>query len=138
MKLPLSWACLATFGLVLTAQAQSPPAKPAPAPTKTEPRTAHPEDPHTATTGAADKRVYQNGKKPDDSAGCSTPTDARSAGVDTSKDSAARKRSDGTRTVCTTSGAEGVGAVDKSKRKQEQDKQKSAAAPSTSTSANPR
>jgi hypothetical protein len=151
MKLAISSACLAALGLVLTAQAQSPsnpprdsapqkqtPSKSAPAPTKTEPRTAHPEDPHTATTGGADKQVYRTGKKIDDTAGCSTPTDAKSAGVDTSHDSAARRRSDGSRTVCTTSGAEGVGAVDKSKRKQQKDQQKSAEAPATSTSGKPR
>jgi hypothetical protein len=149
MKRLLMSICASALGLAVCAQAQSPPpsnppqgssakqpAQPkTPAPTKTAPPSANPEDPHTATTGGADKQTFQAGKKIDDSAGCSTPTDAQSAGVDTSHDSAAHKRSDGKRTVCTTSGAEGVGAVDKSKPKPK-DKQKSAA--SSSTSANPR
>ena len=58
-------------------------------PVKAVPPSANPEDPHTATTGGADKNTFQAGKKLDDSAGCSTPTDAQSAGVDTSRDSAA-------------------------------------------------
>jgi hypothetical protein len=143
--------CASALGITLAAQAQSPPNPPSssqqtspakppaqqkkPAATKTAPPSANPEDPHTATRGGADKSTYQEGKKIDNSAGCSTPTDAQSAGIDTSHDSAARKRSDGKRTVCTTSGAGGVGAVDKSSRKQE-DKQKSAT--SSSTSAKPR
>src|SRR4051794_37930419 len=96
-----------------TLHAQTPPPKTAPPPTTTAPKSSNPEDAHTATTSGAAKSTFQAGKKPDASAGCSTPTDARSAGVDTSKDSAGKKRSDNTRTVCTTAGAEGVGASEK-------------------------
>jgi hypothetical protein len=72
-------------------------------PTQTAPPSAHPEDPATTSTkGKAADQTYQTGKKADDNAGCSTPTDAQSAGVKTSR-----------KTVCTTSGADGVGAVDK-------------------------
>lgn len=104
--------------------------------TKPAPRSSNPEDAHTSTTGAADKKTFQAGKKADDTAGCSTPTDAKSAGVDTSSDSPTRKRSDGRRTVCTTAGSEGVGAVDKSKKKK-QTPPRSATDPG-STSAEPR
>jgi hypothetical protein len=99
------------------------------------PKSSNPEDPHTATTGNADKQAFQAGKKPDNSAGCSTPTDARSAGIDTSKDSPNQKRSDNTRTVCTTAGAEGVGASEKPKQKKPP---KEASAPQSSTSGKPR
>jgi hypothetical protein len=142
--------CAGALGLAINVQAQSPPNPPSnppqqspakpppqqqkPAPTKVVPPSANPEDPHTATTGGADKSTFQAGKKLDDSAGCSTPTDAQSAGVDTSRDSAARRRSDGKRTVCTTAGAGGVGSVDKSKRRADQQKP----ATSSSSSAKPR
>jgi hypothetical protein len=139
VSLSLAPAAFAQSSQTKPAPAAPAPAKPAataPAPTKTVPRSSNPEDPHTATTGGADQQTFQAGKKADNSAGCSTPTDARSAGIDTSNDSAARKRSDGTRTVCTTSGAEGVGAVEKPKK--DAQKPKSAAAPASSTSATPR
>ena len=88
-----------------------------------------------STTGAADKSVFQAGAKPDASAGCSTPTDARSAGVDEkAKESNARTRPNENRTVCTTAGAEGVGAKDD---KGKQQPKQNASAPS-STSAKPR
>lgn len=85
-------------------------------------------------TGAADKDTFQAGAKPDASAGCSTPTDAKSAGVDEkAKESNARTRPGEKRTVCTTAGAEGVGAKEKPKN----EPKKSASAPS-STSPKPR
>jgi hypothetical protein len=136
LALPLVLA----LGLVATAQAQTSPTQEKPAIPKTEPRSANPEDAHTSTTGEADKKTFQAGSKRDASAGCSTPTDAKSAGVDTRNDPAVRKRSDGTRTVCTTSGSEGVGAVDKSKKDQPKEKntQSSSAAERSSTSPKPR
>jgi len=139
LALPLILTCSLAMSAAALAQTQSAPTKPTPdksASTKPAPRSANPEDPYTATTGGADKQAFQTGKKLDNSAGCSTPTDAKSAGIDTSKDSAVHNRSDGTRTVCTTSGAEGVGAIDKSKKTEEQ--RKAASAPSSSTSAKPR
>jgi hypothetical protein len=107
-------------------------------PTTPAPPSSHPEAPRTATTGGADKQAYQEGKKPDDSAGCTNPTDAASAGV-APDDSAARKRADGKKTVCTTAGAERVGAKDKADpSKTSKSTAKEAKAPSTSTSATPR
>jgi hypothetical protein len=81
-------------------------------PTTTAPASKNPEDARTSTKGAAASQTYQTGKKKDDSAGCSTPTDAASAGVKTpNRDPNAR--ADGNRTVCTTSGSEGVSATEK-------------------------
>jgi hypothetical protein len=142
MKLALALLAASSLSLVPAVHAQSSqtpqtkPAPSAPAPAKPVPRSSNPEDPHTATTGEADQQTFRTGKKLDNSAGCSTPTDAKSAGIDTSNDSAARKRSDGTRTVCTTSGAEGVGAVDKPKK--DTQKPNSTAAPASSASDKPR
>lgn len=72
-------------------------------PTKPAPRTAHPEDPHGETTGEAAKQTYQAGKKSDDTAGCSTPTDASRAQPKPS-DQKARQSRHGKQTVCTTTG----------------------------------
>ncbi len=94
-------------------------------PTQTAPPSANPEDPSTSTKGKSAENTYQTGKKADASAGCSTPTDARSAGVDPSS-AQGQRREDGKKTVCTTAGADGVGATDKSGKAKEQ---KSATAP---------
>jgi hypothetical protein len=74
-------------------------------PTKPAPRSANPEDAHSATKGAAAEQTYQAGKKADASAGCSTPTDAQSAGA-AGGDTRGGVHKDGTRTVCTTTGAD--------------------------------
>lgn len=129
MKGRIPLACATCLLLVATASyADTPPPPQQKTPQQTKPATP-------STTGAADKSVFQAGAKPDASAGCSTPTDARSAGVDEkSKESNARTRPKENRTVCTTAGAEGVGAND-SKAKQRP--KKNASAPS-STSEKPR
>ena len=75
-------------------------------PTKPAPPSANPEDARTSTKGAAAKQTYQAGKKPDASAGCSTPTDAKSAGVTGGGDTRGGVRKDGDRTVCTSTGAD--------------------------------
>jgi len=119
--------CATCVWLAVNAAVAAPPPPP-----KTIPPSSNPEDPHTATKGGADKSVYHGVKKADDSAGCSTPTDAASAGVEKPSPST---RSNGKKTVCTTSGAEGVGAIEKNKP--DESKQKSASAP-RSTSEKPR
>jgi hypothetical protein len=128
MKSRLPLACASCLLLVATAgHAQT---SQAPPKTTTAPPSAH----TPRNTGGADKDTFQAGAKPDASAGCSTPTDAKSAGVDEkAKESNARTRPGEKRTVCTTAGAEGVGAKDKKK----DEAKKSASAPS-STSPKPR
>jgi hypothetical protein len=129
MKSRIPLACASCLLLVATAgyaqTSQTPPK-----PTTTAPPTAN----TPRNTGGADKDTFQAGAKPDASAGCSTPTDAKSAGVDEkAKESNARTRPGEKRTVCTTAGAEGVGAKDK----KADEPKKSASAPS-STSPKPR
>lgn len=141
LALCIASVCVATIALGQTPAPPTEKPKPSttqshdsPPPPKTAPKSSNPEDPHTATTGGADQSTYQAGKKADSSAGCSTPTDARSAGIDTSKGSPQRERANGNRTVCTTSGAEGVGAKDNPKGK----KPREAVSPPSSSSPNPR
>lgn len=74
-------------------------------PTTQAPASKNPEDARTSTKGDAANQTFEAGKRADASAGCSTPTDAASAGVTPS--TAEPKRADGKRTVCTTAGGEG-------------------------------
>ncbi len=90
-------------------------------PTKTAPANAHPEDSQPATTGAASNNTYHDGKKPDDSAGCSTPTDAASAGVKVPDRRSTQERQ-GKQTVCTTSGGDDGGHSRKHAEKPERPK----------------
>ena len=64
-------------------------------PTKPAPPSKTPQD---SSRGAAAPNTYVTGKKPDVAGGCSTPTDARSAGVDK------RGAQNNDKTVCTNSG----------------------------------
>ena len=92
-------------------------------PTETQKPSANPEDAATSTKGKAASQTYQTGKKADASAGCSTPTDAKSAGVDTSTAQGDARR-DGNKTVCTTAGGKGKAPPKKSATATEEPKPK--------------
>lgn len=76
--------------------------------TKTAPPTGNPEKSQPETTGKASRDTYTDGKKRDDAAGCSTPTDAKSAqSANRGANNARTPGASGKGTVCTTSGEEG-------------------------------
>jgi len=82
-------------------------------PTTQAPASKNPEDARTSTKGDAADQTFATGKRSDSSAGCSTPTDAASAGVTSS--GAQPRRADGRRTVCTTAGSDETGKRDAKK-----------------------
>jgi hypothetical protein len=135
MKSQLALTVIGTFGLAAAVLAQTPVPSPPPAtqerpdarypnpsgqdsnpssttvkPTKTAPPTSNPEKSRSATTGAAAKQTYEDGKKRDDAAGCSTPTDAKSARTKQPNKANSGPQARGQQTVCTTSGEDGNGA----------------------------
>ena len=99
-------------------------------PSSTEVNPTKPAPPSTSqnsSRGAAAKDTYVTGKKPDVSGGCSTPTDAASAGAQPSRGA--------DKTVCTTSG-EGT-QTGKARTKTGEKKSPSTSAPAEKAAAAP-